>query len=210
MTTLVELRVEAPDPQVWRRLGLVFDGDVATVGEVAIRVVPGDGGVVSWGFAGLPDPASAVVAGIDGLAIHAVGDRSDASIAGAPAHHPSGAVRVDHAVVLTDSIERTCAAFASITGCELKRVREAGAVRQGFHRVGEVIAEVVESERAAGASYWGFVFEVEDLDAACALLGTDVVGSPREAVQPGRRIATIRSGVGLGVPVALISGRETT
>lgn len=204
MTALVELLVAVDDPSSWRRLGLVFDGDTTLVGQVAIRVTAGRGGVVSWGLADLPE-ADAPLTEIDGLAVHsmALSAPQDSVV-----RHPLGATRVDHAVVFTDSLERTCGALAAATGCELKRVREAGPVRQGFHRLGEVIAEVVESDRANSASYWGFVLEVDDLDAACALLGPDVVGEPRDAVQPGQRIATIRSGVGLGVPVALISGRS--
>jgi hypothetical protein len=45
---------------------------------------------------------------------------------------------------------------------------------------------------------------VADLDACAALLGGRL-GEVRDAVQPGRRIATIRREAGLGVPVALIS-----
>jgi hypothetical protein len=202
VTALAELLVAVDDPSAWRRIGLTFDGDTTQVGQVTIRVSAGRGGVVSWGLAGMPETTAAVEE-IDGLPIHVVEPPTGA----APPVHPLGAVRVDHAVVFTDSLERTCGALAAATGCELKRVREAGPVRQGFHRLGEVIAEVVESDRATASSYWGFVLEVADLDAACALLGPDVVGEPRNAVQPGQRIATIRSGIGLGVPVALISGR---
>jgi len=58
---------------------------------------------------------------------------------------------------------------------------------------------------AAHATYWGFVVTVADLDAAIAHLGPDVIGAAKPAVQPGRRIATVRSGAGLGVPLALMS-----
>jgi hypothetical protein len=54
------------------------------------------------------------------------------------------------------------------------------------------------------ARFWGITFAVADLDAAAALLG-DRLGSIRDAVQPGRRIATIRREAGVGLPVALIS-----
>ena len=36
-------------------------------------------------------------------------------------------------------------------------------------------------------------------------IGDDRIGAPRDAVQPGRRIATIGEGAGLGVPVALMT-----
>ena len=45
---------------------------------------------------------------------------------------------------------------------------------------------------------------VADLDFAAAELGS-LLGTIRDAVQPGRRIATIRRQAGLGLPVALIT-----
>jgi hypothetical protein len=47
---------------------------------------------------------------------------------------------------------------------------------------------------------------VDDLDAAARLLG-DRLGRIKEAVQPGRRIATVRQAAGIGVPLALMSPR---
>jgi hypothetical protein len=49
------------------------------------------------------------------------------------------------------------------------------------------------------------VLIVADLDAACDLIGPDRISPPKNAVQPGRRIATIRADVGLGLPVALMT-----
>jgi hypothetical protein len=49
------------------------------------------------------------------------------------------------------------------------------------------------------------VFVVDDLDATVAWLGPDVVSTPRDAVQSGRRIASIRREAGLGLPVALMT-----
>ena len=36
-------------------------------------------------------------------------------------------------------------------------------------------------------------------------IGDDRIGAPHYAVQPGRRIATIGDGAGLGVPVVLMT-----
>lgn len=55
------------------------------------------------------------------------------------------------------------------------------------------------------ARFWGLVLIVDDLDAAHELLGADRISAPKDAVQPGRRIATIRTEVGLGMPVALMT-----
>jgi hypothetical protein len=101
-------------------------------------------------------------------------------------------------------------------GLDLRRVREeptpAGAPRQAFFRLGSVILEVVQApeeaiERTGGdrpAFFWGLAFIAPDLEATVASLG-DRVSEIRDAVQPGRRIATLRRSAGLGVPVALMT-----
>lgn len=202
MTAVAEI-VVAADSQPWRRFGLPLDADgCAVVGGVRIRVIePVDRvGIVSWGLCEAPQqtPSS-----IDGLATHT----SDA-----PARHDEpagelGAVAIDHLVVWTDDLERTCAAITTATGAELKRVRELGTMRQGFHRLGEVIVEVVQHPgvEPGPATFWGFVLNVVDLDDVAAHLGPDVVTPPKDAVQPGRRIATVRAEAGLGVPMALMT-----
>ncbi|MGA7756685.1 MAG: VOC family protein [Ilumatobacteraceae bacterium] len=125
------------------------------------------------------------------------------------ADHEIGAVGLDHVVVMTSQLERTSDAIAGVTGCELKRIRDLGEMRQGFHRIGRggLIVELVERPDIPDgpASFWGLVVNVDDLDAACARLGADRVSPPKDAVQPGRRIATVRSDVGLGLPVALMT-----
>jgi len=81
--------------------------------------------------------------------------------------------------------------------------------RGGGHRLGGggLIVEVVERAGLpeGPASFWGFVLNVEDLDAAAALIGPDGIGEVKDAVQPGRRIATVRAELGLGLPVALMT-----
>ncbi|HKG35840.1 MAG TPA: hypothetical protein VKA89_05320, partial [Solirubrobacterales bacterium] len=59
--------------------------------------------------------------------------------------------------------------------------------------------------RADGpAAFWGITLAVEDLDGCARALG-DRLGEVHDAIQPGRRIASLRRSAGLGVPVALIS-----
>ena len=50
---------------------------------------------------------------------------------------------------------------------------------------------------------------VSDLDALAERLGDDL-GTPRDAVQSGRRIATLRESAGLGVPVAFMTPAPNT
>jgi hypothetical protein len=64
-------------------------------------------------------------------------------------------------------------------------------------------------ERAGGdrdrtAFFWGLAFLAPDLDATVAARG-EQAGEIRDAVQPGRRIATLRRSAGLSVPVALMT-----
>ena len=120
-------------------------------------------------------------------------------------------VGLDHVVVLADDVRATCDEIAAQSGAPLKRVKEGDRGVQGFHRWGSVILEVVErrlvapSDSATTAAYWGLVVVVDQIDEVATHLGPDVIGAPKPAVQPGRRIATVRSGAGLGVPLALMS-----
>jgi len=123
--------------------------------------------------------------------------------------HQFAVTAIDHVVITTGSLERTCGAITDQLGLPLKRIRDAGhGVRQGFHRAGSLILEIVERPDLApetSAEIWGVVFVVDDLDSAIAWLGPDAIGAPRDAVQNGRRIASVKKDVGLGLPVALMS-----
>lgn len=129
---------------------------------------------------------------------------SDTAFAG-----PAGAIGclgVDHVVWRTNDLDATCDEITRLTGAPRKRVRDAGGgVTQGFHRVDNVIVEVVVGGAEVVAPHvWGFVVNVADLDAVCTFAGPDVIGAPKPATQVGRRIATARSLAGLGVPFALM------
>lgn len=121
--------------------------------------------------------------------------------------HPNGCSELDHVVIMTPSLERTSAEIERSLALPLRRVRDTGSVRQGFHRFPDrgCIVEIVETERVERASLWGLVVIADDLDRFCAVAGDGLVGAPRPAVQPGRRIATVRSAAGLPCPVAVMS-----
>lgn len=194
---IAELRLRA-DRAAWAAAGFEVEGETMRIGTVPIRFADAHG----WTLAG---PASA---DFDGLPTE-IGEAPPE--AEAPSH-PNTAVSIDHVVVFTSSLERTIEAFeANRVRC--RRIREVGPpeqrLRQGFFRFGEVIAEVVEvpADQAGpdgAARFWGLTITVADLDGVVADLGP-LCGSPRDAVQPGRRIATIKRKAGLGLPVALIS-----
>jgi hypothetical protein len=187
----------------WRSIGLVVGaGGLIPFMGTGVRVVEGAApGMSGWALSGV-DPE---ITEIDGVPTEVVPVSSPAV-----ADHELGAIGLDHVVLLTDSLERTCGAVADATGAPLKRIRDLSTMRQGFHRIGRggLVVEVVERPELDGvghATAWGFVIDVHDLDAAVVLLGPDRVGEPKDAVQPGRRIATIRSSVGLGAAIALMS-----
>lgn len=117
-----------------------------------------------------------------------------------------GCLGVDHVVVRTNSLDVTCAAITAATGAPVKRIRDAGSgMQQAFHKLGSVVVEVVSAqEQVEHTHLWGFVVNVSDIDALSAFLGPDILGTPKPATQPGRRIASARSGAALGVPFAVM------
>jgi hypothetical protein len=208
MPAVDELTV-ADASDAWAALGFALDGDTCVVGDVRIRLVGSDAGkgLLGWSVREVGSTE------LDGLPTA----RSDRPLPSARPAHPNGVATLDHVVAITPALERTVVALQS-AGLDLRRIREeptpAGAPRQAFFRLGPTILEVVQepaeaSERAGGdrpAFFWGLAFVSSDLDATVAGLG-DRVSEIRPAVQPGRRIATLRRSAGLSVPVALITPR---
>jgi hypothetical protein len=114
-------------------------------------------------------------------------------------------VAIDHVVACTDDLDRTTRSL-EVAGLPLRRVRrppEAPAP-QAFLPAGTLVVEVVQT--GAAPSWWGLVVSVDDLDAAAQRLD-GLVGTPRDAVQPGRRIATVRPEAGLSTALALMTPR---
>ena len=122
-----------------------------------------------------------------------------------PTAHANGVTEIDHVVMLAPNLEQKIADLER-QGIALRRIREGetgmGNFRQAFFRVGRPVLEVVEADEPE--RFWGITFTTADIDAAAELLD-DKLGRVKDAVQPGRRIATVRKDAGLGVPVALIS-----
>jgi hypothetical protein len=169
-------------PAAWERLGFTIHGDSCQIGAAELKLTGAGGGIAGW-------------------TLRADGEGPQRP----PPRHPNGAIKIDHVVLTTPDLEATFADLEAI-GLELRRVREAGeGRRQGFFRVGETLLEVVGPAGDATA-FWGLTVVVEDLDALAELLGNDL-GSIRDAVQPGRRIATLRQSAGLAVPLAFMSKR---
>ena len=189
----------------WAQVGINFSHDgVFAIGEVLLRIDEAlPPGMHSWALSNI----DSTVVSIDGISTtgNVANDRIEHNDAQGFVLTPLG---VDHVVVNTPDLERTSLALHEATGAELKRIRDAGnGVRQGFHRLGVVIIEIVSapSMPPGNASLWGFVLNVADVHEVAAYLGPDVLSPPKPAVQKNRLIATFRGAVGLGVPVALMS-----
>ena len=206
----IEELTVADEPATWADLGFAVEGDVCRVGSVPIRLAGRDAGrgLAGWTLAGAASEQ------LDGLPTRLA---DGAGSAGAGSSHPNGVTALDHVVAIAPALDRTVAALQT-AGLDLRRVREeptpAGAPRQAFFRLDEVILEVVQApddalERSGGpdgpAFFWGLAFKVADLDATVATIGEERCSGPRPAVQPGRRIATLRRSAGLAVPVALMT-----
>jgi hypothetical protein len=208
--TVDELFV-ADEPSAWAELGFELDGESCVVGGVRIRLVGSDAGkgILGWSLRGV------AATELDGLATR----RSERQSPEVAPPHPNGVAGLDHLVAIAPDLDRTVAALRA-AGLDLRRLREeptpAGAPRQAFFRLGETILEAVQEPAEAverkgadrPAFFWGLAFLAPDLEATCAGLG-ERVGEARPAVQPGRRIATLRRSAGLSVPVALISPQTT-
>jgi len=204
--TIDQLTV-ADEPAAWEALGFAVQDDICVIGDVRVRLAGPYAGerLAGWSLRDIESTE------LDGLPTA----RSEQGAPdGAPAH-PIGVTALDHVVAITPDLERTVAALER-AGLDLRRIREeptpAGAPRQAFFRLGAVILEVVQEpleaiEKAGGdhpAFLWGLALLAPDLDATVASLG-DRVSEIRDAIQPGRRIATLRRSAGLGLPVALIT-----
>jgi len=203
--TLCELTV-ADAPAAWRECGFEIDGDVCIVGDIRIRLAPVEGrrGLIGWSLRG------ADLQDLDGLPTAT----SEVPPPDSAPQHPNGITAIDHVVAISSDLDRTVSALTA-AGLDLRRVREeptpAGAPRQAFFRVGPTILEVVQEPPEVTAEkgdrpafFWGLAFVAPELEATVARLG-EHASEVRDAVQPGRRIATLRRAAGLALPVALMS-----
>ncbi len=184
----------ADPPERWEALGFtVSEGGRLALGGLWLKLgVPGRG-ITEWTLAEVEGDGD-----IDGLSTTITAAAAPASV-----EHDNGAVALDHVVIVTPDFERTAATLQA-RGMPLRRESERAGRRQGFRRLGPAIMEIVEAPEAEGpARFWGLVVVVEDLDALSARLGSQI-SRPRPAVQPGRRIATLKTSAGLSPQVAFM------
>lgn len=204
--TIDELAI-GDEPAAWSALGFAVEGDSCVIGDVCLRLggSAAGKGLHAWSLRDL------LTTELDGLPT--AGSEREPSVAG-PAH-ANGIAAIDHVVVITPHLERTIDALEA-AGMDLRRIRDeptpTGAPRQAFFRLGALILEVVQEPdevverdgRDRPSFFWGIALVAPDLEATVAELG-DRVSEIRDAVQPDRKIATLRRSAGLSLPVALMS-----
>jgi Glyoxalase/Bleomycin resistance protein/Dioxygenase superfamily len=192
----------------WEQLGFDVRGARWQLGRVCIRFVEPSRrlGIVGWSLRSL------LSSELDGLPTSI----SQLAAPDPTGPHPNGVSSIDHVVAISPALDRSVTALRA-AGLDLRRVREeptpAGAPRQAFFRLGAEILELVQEppavlEREGGsdrpAHFWGLALRCEDLERTVERLG-EHVSEIRPAVQPGRRIATVRRSAGVAVPLALMS-----
>ena len=200
--------VLADEPERWRELGFTVADRVVTLGTVRVALAGcrAGQGIVGWSLRGADGTD------LDGLPT-TVSARPQPEGVGT---HANRVGAIDHLVAFSPQLDRSVRALRN-AGLDLRRVREqptpAGAPRQAFFRLGEAILEVVQipDDRLASAGgidaparFWGLALVSDDLERTVEAFG-EHVGEIRPAVQPERRIATLRRSAGLTVPVALMS-----
>ena len=174
----------ADSPSAWGALGFVVDRDFCQVGTVRLRFGGDGAGITGWTLV-------------------------DADARACAPTHPNGVTKIDHIVLMAPDVVRTAQELRDAYGLEVLRERDAGGFKQLFLRLGEVVLEVVgPHEPGPGEDiFWGITFRVEDIDAVAAHLG-ERVGLVKDAVQPGRRITTLRGqDIGISPAIAFISPR---
>ncbi|MEM8708660.1 MAG: glyoxalase [Actinomycetota bacterium] len=191
------------DPSAWTAAGFEVHDGAVRIGSTAVICDPD----ARRGIAHVA--VDGVAADIDGLPIRPTDTPSLVE-----ADHPNLVSGFDHLVAMSPAIDRTADALLQ-AGLDRRRTRrfDVGGEtrRQDFFWLGDVILELVGVDGVDGegpATFWGLALECADLDLAAARLG-DALGTVKDAVQPGRRIATVRTReLGISVPIALMSPHE--
>lgn len=222
----IEQIMLADEPSRWEALGFSVHADTLRLGTVSLTLAGrGAGqGILGWSLRGV------AATELDGLPTSVAHTQPSTHVPGdllprpptETAEHPNGVTAIDHLVAMSPELNRSVRVLQA-AGLDLRRIREqptpAGAPRQAFFRLGEIILELVQepenvlAARADGsggpARFWGLALLSEDLEQTVARLG-EHSSEIRPAVQAGRRIATLRRSAGIAVPVALMSRRASS
>ena len=227
VTTLEQVALEARDVEVALRLyrdvlGLQETpaeepGESAlAVGETLLNICHVRGGPaaregIAYLTFGAPDAAAGVgLTWVDPGTVQGLRAAVRPPSARAPAA-PGMVLGIDHVVVSSGDSAATAAAVHDALGLEIRRTmsRPGTGAHLEFAKISGVVIEFAGPPEPkpppVTATYWGLVFAVQDIaEATHALRASGYERSePRDAVQPGALIATVKGYTG-GVPLALI------
>ena len=193
--TIAEI-VVGDEPDSWRACGFSVDEDgTCRVGTVRVALVGREKGtrILSWSL------RDALAGSLDGGAVDGLPTVADERPPAGAATHRNGVRSIDHLVLATGDTARTTEALGQVglVPLRVRRTDSYGApMSQTFFRAGEVIVELIGPDPGADgaggpAAFFGLAYTVDDLDATAALL-VEHLGTVKDAVQPGRRIVTLR------------------
>jgi hypothetical protein len=199
MGVLKEL-VVGDDSGVWQEIGFVVEDGRCRVGAVDVVFDPSVGkGIRQWTLVG-EGPEE-----VDGIPTTWATAGNEATGA-----HPNGVFEIDHVVLTSPDLHRTVRALESV-GVRAKRERETGTygspMLQVFFRLGQPILELIGPKEPMGdkpARFFGLAFTSEDLALTAKLVGP-ALHAAKDAVQPGRQIATLDKSAGSTIGIAIMS-----
>ncbi|MCB1255926.1 MAG: hypothetical protein KDB26_02410 [Microthrixaceae bacterium] len=197
---------DAPGP--WSSAGFgVDDSGAVHLGSTILDLQGGDGGFLGLSFEPALDTSD-----LDGIPLFAPPPRYTDFNTARP-RNPNGIVTIDHIVVATTNCDESIASFEQAGFSQRgERLTESFGMptRQTFFWAGQVIVELIgpvetDPTKQGPTKIFGLALVSEDFDTTIEWLG-DLAGKPRRAIQPGRRIATIRTReLGISVPIAVMS-----
>lgn len=128
--------------------------------------------------------------------------------------HPNGIDNVDHLVIMARELDALRAEINE-SGWTVRRERPTAMagidIVQLFVIAGDVLLEMIAPASGTGTveGVWGLAVTAHDIDSTAAWFG-EQCGPVTDAVQSGRRIATLRhEALALPLPIAVMSPRRT-
>lgn len=213
MPPTIDALTIADDPDSWRKAGFSVDPDgTCRVGTVRLELVGTGGGNGRRGILGWSLRDARHVTGGAGLAeLDGIPTAASTHPPAEPARHANGTTHIDHLVITSGDGVAAGRALES-AGWDLRRLRDVDnqpvPMQQRFFRAGEVILELVSPAEPAAdrpTRMFGLALVSADLDATANFLDGRC-NPPKEAVQPGRRIATLRTrDLDLSVAIAFMT-----
>ena len=204
MAHALERIVVGDDPDAWRAAGFRVVGNEVSFGKAVVELAGSDAerGVLGWSIDGVDTD-------IEQIPTVPRGASRDART-GSP-DHTNAMFAIDHVVVQTGDVDQTVQAFVDVGMAERRRATmsmPAGERQQAFLWAGRVIVEIVgpvEPDPEAGMGIWGLALVSSNLKTTAHVLAANM-SEPRDAIQPGRKIATVRTrALDISVPIVVMS-----